>query len=213
MKKMKLTAMLLTVATMVFSVAGCGAKFDAKTYVEGSLDAVFKHEISDEYAKMTQGGKEAIEADYEAAIEEITNSLAEVGISEEMTEDFKVAVQDVFKVCKYNVGEAVKDDKGNYTVSVEVEPLVLGGENLMEEAQNYAIGLVTEQPELAQDEAAFMEMIIQFMLEKIQESASNPVYREAQTVEVRVEKVDKNLYDVRESDLEKLMNTILVAEY
>ncbi|MGL5436148.1 MAG: hypothetical protein ACRDBO_12225 [Lachnospiraceae bacterium] len=207
MKKMKFAAALLTIAAMAINVTGCGAKFDPKTYVQGSLDAQFKNEISDEFAKITEGGKEAIQAQYDENIEELNALFVSMGCPDEMVDEFKVATQDLLKACKYTVGDAVKGDDGNYTVPVEIEPIQFMTEEMQAEMQAHLMQKIAELGEAA-DEETIMNETFAFMLDKFKEAAANPVYGEAQTIDVRVQEVSKNLYDIPVKDQEALSNAV-----
>lgn len=207
MKKMKFAAALLAIAALTINVTGCGAKFDAKTYVQGSMDAQFKGEISDDFAKITEGGREAIQATYDESIEEISAQFVAMGCPEDMAADFKVATQDLLKACKYTVGDAVKGEGNNYTVPVTVEPIEFLTAEMQEEMQTYLMGRITELGEAA-DEQTIMNETFAFMLEKFRDSAANPVYGEPQVIDVRVEEVSNNLYDIPEEDQTALANAV-----
>ncbi len=207
MKKMKFAAALVAIAAMAVSVTGCGAKFDAKTYVQGSMDAQFKNEISDDFAKITEGGKEAIQAQYDENIEELNTMFIEMGCPEDMAAEFKTATQDLLKACKYTVGDAVQGEDKNYTVPVTVEPIQFMTDEMQTEMQEHLMAKVVELGEAA-DEETIMNETFAFMLEKFKEAAANPVYGEAQTIDVRVEEVSKNLYDIPAEDQDKLSNAV-----
>lgn len=132
--KSKLTVALFTMTAFVFGLTGCGANFDAKTYVKGSLDAIFKHEISDDLAKLTEGGKEEIEEDYDEAFEGIVDAFKAEGCPDSLLESYKTTMQDIFSKAKYTVGEETKDDDGNYVVSVTSEAIIVDAETFIEEA-------------------------------------------------------------------------------
>lgn len=208
MKKFKIAAVLLAVAAMSVNVAGCGAKFDAKTYVQGSLDAQFKNEISDSYAKITEGGKEAIQASYDETIEELSSLFVSMGCPEDIAEEFKTATVDLLKVCKYSVGDAVKGDDGNYTVPVEIEPIEFLTTEMQTEMQTY---LEEYAAELGADatQDAIMAETFSYMLTKFQEAAANPVYGEPKTVEVHVQKTSDKLYEIPLDDQTALSNAVL----
>lgn len=208
MKQIKIAAVLLAIAAMSANVSGCGAKFDAKTYVQGSLDAQFKNEISDSYAKITEGGKEAIQESYDKTIEEISSMFISMGGTEEMAEEFKTATQDLLKVCKYTVGEAVKGDDGNYTVPVEIEPIQLMTTEMQTEMQEYVMQWAIEHSEEATEEG-IMNETLNYILKKFQETAANPVYGEPVTIEVHVNKNSDNLYDIPMDDQNALSNAML----
>jgi len=208
MKKIKIAAVLLAIAALSVNVAGCAARFDAKTYVQGSLDAQFKNEISDNYAKITEGGKDAIQESYDETIGELSSLFVSMGCPEDMAEDFKTATGDLLKVCKYTVGDAVKDDDDNYTVPVEIEPIEFLTTEMQTEMQAHVMQWTMEQGENATEEAILNETF-GYMLTKFQETAANPKYGEPKTIDVHVKKVSDNLYDIPVEDQEALSIAML----
>ena len=79
-----------------FSACSKQSDFDAQSYVKSSLDAEYHREYAD-YANLMEISEEEIAA--------YTEKMAEVK-----------------KLAKYKVQDEKKDEDGNYTVSVKVEP-------------------------------------------------------------------------------------------
>lgn len=215
MKKLatKMMTGLFATATLVFGLTGCGAEFDAKAYVEGNLDAICKNEISDELAKMTEGGKEALQKEYDATFDELLSELESSGCPEELLDYYKTTMQNLFKKAKYSVGEATKGEDGSYTVPVTSEPIILDGGTAEEKIQAHLEEWMTEQVEKGTevDETLMWNEYFTFYIDLIDEMVKNPEYGEAQTVEVRVVKNSDNLYSVSDEDMESIMNTILTV--
>lgn len=208
MKKFKLATVIFTIAAMALGVTACGKKFDAKLYVQGNLDALYKNEISDDFAKQTVGGREGIEQAYNESIEEITSAYKQAGCPDELIEDYKIVIQDLLKACKYSVGEPVKGDNDDFTVPVEITPINTNSEAMNKEAEEFLTTWMTENAETGTQEEALMEFYT-FMLGKMQELAANPTYGETQTVELHVVKANDTMYEIPVADQDELFSTML----
>lgn len=103
----------------------CSKKeFDAKTYVESFLDAVY-HSKYEEYAKALdiseKDAKADIEQDFKQKIQQEFKDFD--GIKEEGIEEYEEMMRKVKMLAKYEVVDSKKDDSGdNYIVEVRVEP-------------------------------------------------------------------------------------------
>ena len=123
MTKMKKVFVTCLAGIMVMAtVAGCG-KFDAAGYVTACLDLLTKGE-TEQYMKLTDRTKEQAEQDYEDNIDSMMEGMGEVGLSDELTENYRTLYKDIYKKAKYTVTGAEKmKDKDGYTVTVEVEQM------------------------------------------------------------------------------------------
>ena len=96
--------------------------FDAKSYVQSSLDAHYHGEYKD-YANLLEisekDAKKEIEEDFNESIQQQfddSDNITDKGIA-----DYTEKLAEVKKLAKYKVQD-VKEEDGVYTVSVQVEP-------------------------------------------------------------------------------------------
>ena len=96
--------------------------FDAKSYVQSSLDAYYHGEYKD-YANLLElsekDAKKEIEEDFNESIQQQfddSDNITDKGIA-----DYTEKLTEVKKLAKYKVQD-VKEEDGVYTVSVQVEP-------------------------------------------------------------------------------------------
>ena len=96
--------------------------FDAKSYVQSSLDAHYHGEYKD-YANLLEisekDAKKEIEEDFNESIQQQfddSDNITDKGIA-----DYAEKLTEVKKLAKYKVQD-VKEEDGVYTVSVQVEP-------------------------------------------------------------------------------------------
>jgi len=206
----KFTVIAVLAAMVATVLTGCAKKFDAATYVKGTLDAYFKNEISDQYVKLVDGGKEAIQKGHDDQIEMLLDEIREMDASDELINQYRDMYIDLFSKCKYTIGEAVEDKStNNFTVTVTVEPLKME----MEEIGTKVMTHITEwaqtqdQTDAEAYQAAGTEELLTYMLSLFQEALAAPEYLEAQTFDVHVNKGANNIYQISEDELAKVINT------
>lgn len=185
MTKMKKVFVTCLAGIMVMAtVAGCG-KFDAAGYVTACLDLLTKGE-TEQYTKLTDRTKEQAEQDYEDNIDSMMDAMGEVGLSDELNENYRNLYKDIYKKAKYTVTGAEKmDGKDGYTVTVEVEQMTGLFDDLQDEVTNR---VMDEMGNLSADttEDELNELVFQLMYDVLQERVDSISYNDPQTVTVEV---------------------------
>lgn len=204
-KQLALIAMTFTMAVSVLS--GCGKKFDAATYVKGTLDANFKNEISDDYAKLVEGGKEAVQKQYDEDLDTLVQTFKDAGCPDDILDSYKDVFVKLLKQCKYTVGE-VKEDGDNFIVSVEVEPMDLDWNAMQSQSQDYLIEWIQQLEEEPTEDVIIQETFT-YMLSLFEEAANAPQYKEKQTVDLNVVKGSDNVYSINTSDVDNMTQMML----
>ena len=107
MKRLQKYIVIFGTAMLCVGFSACSKQsdFDAKSYVKSSLDAEYHREYTD-YANLM----------------EISEDVSSDNITEEEIAAYTEKMAEVKKVAKYKVQDEKKDEDGNYTVSVKVEP-------------------------------------------------------------------------------------------
>lgn len=185
MTKIKKVFVTCLAGIMVMAtVAGCG-KFDAAGYVTACLDLLTKGE-TEQYTKLTDRTKEQAEQDYEDNIDSMMDAMGEVGLSDELNENYRNLYKDIYKKAKYTVTGAEKmDGKDGYTVTVEVEQMTGLFDDLQDEVTNR---VMDEMGNLSADttEDELNELVFQIMYDVLQERVDSISYNDPQTVTVEV---------------------------
>ena len=108
---------------VILSACSKQPDFDAKSYVQSSLDAYYHGEYKD-YANLLElsekDAKKEIEEDFNESIQkqfDDSDNITDKGIA-----DYAKKLVEVKKLAKYKVQDEKKDEDGVYTVSVQVEP-------------------------------------------------------------------------------------------
>ena len=123
MKRYKKIIILAVGNLLVLSAWSKQPDFDAKSYVQSSLDAYYHGDYKD-YANLLEisekDAKKEIEEDFNESIQQQfddSDNITDKGIA-----DYAKKLVEVKKLAKYKVQDEKKDEDGNYTVSVKVEP-------------------------------------------------------------------------------------------
>ena len=123
MKRYKKIIILAVGNLLVLSACSRQLDFDAKSYVQSSLDAYYHGDYKD-YANLLEisekDAKKEIEEDFNESIQQqfdYSDNITDKGIA-----DYAKKLVEVKKLAKYKVQDEKKDEDGNYTVSVKVEP-------------------------------------------------------------------------------------------
>ena len=173
--------------------------FDAKSYVQSSLDAHYHGEYKD-YANLLEisekDAKKEIEEDFNESIQQQfddSDNITDKGIA-----DYAKKLVEVKKLAKYKVQDEKKDEDGNYTVSVKVEP-----SDVFQTLQQSSAEVSKEK--IAQgmketDPGVFASVLT----ESVQKSIDKNSYGALVTVTVKVEKNHSGTYELSETERSKL---------
>ena len=125
MKNLQKYLMILGTIMLSIGISACSKQpdFDAKSYVQSSLDAYYHGDYKD-YANLLEisekDAKKEIEEDFNESIQQQfddSDNITDKGIA-----DYAKKLVEVKKLAKYKVQDEKKDEDGVYTVSVQVEP-------------------------------------------------------------------------------------------
>lgn len=191
-------ALLLSLAAML---AGCGGGMtaeDAKEYVQAVLDASYKGEF-DSYMELTDSTEEEAVSMYEGNVDATmaTVGFDEMGISEDMQEDYRQLFLDLAKQAKYSLGEATEIENG-YEIEVTIEPFI-GMNDLENELTSILMQDLAAAAEIPTEEE-LNQMTMQTLYDLLSEKVASPEYGEAQTMTVRVTADSDNVYSIPEED-------------
>lgn len=213
-KGKKLLGLGMLMMVVLFVLGACGGDFDARGYVKSTLDATTRAEF-DEYVELTDSSTEEAEEMYQESVDTFMAEFESVGLSEELTANYRELFENALSLTKYEVGEAVKDGD-DFTVPVEMEPFKLF-EGFDEEVAAFQEELMAEMAAITDesaipDEAEITERVFQAMYDTLNKQIENPTYGEKVTIEVPVTKGSGNIYEVSDSDLEELGNLLIEVE-
>ncbi len=198
MKRYKKIIILAVGNLLVLSACSRQLDFDAKSYVQSSLDAYYHGDYKD-YANLLEisekDAKKEIEEDFNESIQQQfddSDNITDKGIA-----DYAKKLVEVKKLAKYKVQDEKKDEDGNYTVSVKVEP-----SDVFQTLQQSSAEVSKEK--IAQgmketDPGVFASVLT----ESVQKSIDKNSYGAPVTVTVKVEKNHSGTYELSETERSK----------
>ena len=206
MKRYKKIIILAVGNLLVLSACSRQPDFDAKSYVQSSLDAYYHGDYKD-YANLLEisekDAKKEIEEDFNESIQQQfddSDNITDKGIA-----DYAKKLVEVKKLAKYKVQD-VKEEDGVYTVSVQVEP-----SNVFQTLQQSSVEVSKEK--IAQgmketDPGVFASVLT----ESVQKSIDKNSYGDPVTVTVKVEKNHSGTYELSETERSKLETAMFPTE-
>ena len=207
MKRYKKIIILAVGNLLVLSACSRQLDFDAKSYVQSSLDAYYHGDYKD-YANLLEisekDAKKEIEEDFNESIQQQfddSDNITDKGIA-----DYAKKLVEVKKLAKYKVQDEKKDEDGNYTVSVKVEP-----SDVFQTLQQSSAEVSKEK--IAQgmketDPGVFASVLT----ESVQKSIDKNSYGDPMTVTVKVEKNHSGTYEMSETERSKLETAMFPTE-
>ena len=213
MKVRNKLSVILIIIMIIGMLAGCGSRVDVSAYVKSILDVRYKND-STTYVEMKFGTEEEAEKAYNEGMDKIVNEFVKnLGISEEMTKEYRQILADVSASVKYTVGEAVKQEDGGSLVHVTYEKmnLFVPFEKRYKAAITAAIqdwiAEMTAQGtvEFTQEEMEIMmnRLMFETMAECLKDTLAEVTWQEPQTATVTVTVKNRTLH-ADEQDLEAL---------
>ncbi len=207
MKRYKKIIILAVGNLLVLSACSRQLDFDAKSYVQSSLDAYYHGDYKD-YANLLEisekDAKKEIEEDFNESIQQQfddSDNITDKGIA-----DYAKKLVEVKKLAKYKVQDEKKDEDGNYTVSVKLEP-----SDVFQTLQQSSAEVSKEK--IAQgmketDPGVFASVLT----ESVQKSIDKNSYGAPVTVTVKVEKNHSGTYELSETERSKLETAMFPTE-
>ena len=211
MRKRGWVVVLLVVVMTV--LCGCGGMSteDAQSYAKSVLDASYKGKF-EKYIEWTKSSEEEAKELYEGNID-ITMKEAgfsDLGLSEEMTENYRQLFLDMIKLAKYDVGEAKEASDDAFTIDVTVEPFTAF--DGIDEGLTTAFTVeVSNMEEIPSDEE-MNQMVLQKMYELMTERIAAPTYGNPTTVTITVKPDADNVYYISQEDMAALDDALFPAD-
>ena len=190
---------MIAMCAVILSACSKQPDFDSKSYVQSSLDAYYHGDYKD-YANLLEisekDAKKEIEEDFNESIQQ--QFASSDNITDEEIAAYTEKMAEVKKLAKYKVQDEKKDEDGNYTVSVKVEP-----SDVFQTLQQSSAEVSKEK--IAQgmketDPGVFASVLT----ESVQKSIDKNSYGTPVTVTVKVEKNHSETYELSETERSKL---------
>ena len=209
MKRLQKYIVIFGTAMLCVGFSACSKQpdFDAQSYVKSSLDAYYHGDYKD-YANLLEisekDAKKEIEEDFNESIQQqfdYSDNITDKGIA-----DYAKKLVEVKKLAKYKVQDEKKDEDGNYTVSVKVEPSDVFQTLQQSSAEVSKEKIVQGMKET--DPGVFASVLT----ESVQKSIDKNSYGDPVTVTVKVEKNHSGTYELSETERSKLETAMFPTE-
>ena len=201
MQSEKKVVCIISIVLFSTLLAACSKQpdFDAQSYVKSSLDAEYHREYAD-YANLMEISEEdvkkQVEEDFNESIRQQFTSSD--NITEEEIAAYTEKMAEAKKLAKYKVQDEKKDEDGNYTVSVKVEPSDVF-QTLQQSSAEVSKGKIAQGMKET-DPGVFASVLT----ESVQKSIDKNSYGDPVTVTVKVEKNHSGTYELSETERSKL---------
>ena len=201
MKNLQKYLMILGTIMLSIGISACSKQpdFDAKSYVQSSLDAYYHGDYKD-YANLLEisekDAKKEIEEDFNESIQQ--QFASSDNITDEEIAAYTEKMAEVKKLAKYKVQDEKKDEDGNYTVSVKIEPSDVF-QTLQQSSAEVSKGKIAQGMKET-DPGVFASVLT----ESVQKSIDKNSYGTPVTVTVKVEKNHSETYELSETERSKL---------
>lgn len=210
----KLSILFLFTCMIAVFTTGCGLDFDASGYVQACLDANAHGEFA-AYAEITNTSLETVEQQFNDRMDQEISYLDAYHLDEDRKNKFRELFTKMYGSFKYEVGEAVKNDDGSYSVPVTTYKLMVfkgvmtEGQSFMEDyaQQEIDAGRTTTEDDLYVTAADFMYDYISKNMETLE-------YAEGVTTTIAVAPTssDSRVYSVNQYELQSLLESMVDIE-
>ena len=189
-------------------------RFDAQAYVQAVLDASYKQKPK-EYMEITGVSQKEARQLFEEKLNLSMENFAASAMSEEMAGKYRELFKSLAENVNYTVGEAEKEKKGCYNVTVSVKPITLFQdtyETFHEKAKEYAVNVSNEVMQGADmpSDDEMKNQVYEIYYEVLTESMDAGLnYGEEHAVKLKVEKNSKGQYEINQKNLKELDNFLV----
>ena len=193
----KKISIMIAMCAVILSACSKQPDFDSKSYVQSSLDAYYHGDYKD-YANLLEisekDAKKEIEEDFNESIQQ--QFASSDNITDEEIAAYTEKMAEVKKLAKYKVQDEKKDEDGNYTVNVKIEPSDVF-QTLQQSSAEVSKGKIAQGMKET-DPGVFASVLT----ESVQKSIDKNSYGTPVTVTVKVEK-NHSIFDDIASSKEK----------
>lgn len=216
LKKLKnISVFFLFICTIAIFTTGCSLfNFDASGYVKACLDANAHGEF-EEYAKLTNTSIEEIESTYNKMLDSEISYLDAYNISEEKKNQFRELFIQLYKNFKYEVGEAIKNDDGSYSVPVTTYKLMVF-KDVISNGEKYMTDYVQKEMDAGRTPSTddIYNTATDYMYNSIKSNLDSLEYANPVTTNISVAPTASNskIYSMDDAELQSLLQSMVDIE-
>jgi hypothetical protein len=208
-KKFRVLLLAIVCVIGVAALGGCRSNKNISQYLEALLDTSYKNEVKG-FVNLKLGTEEEARALYNQGIDDGVTAFCEsLDVPEGLDEDYREMYMEMLKLVKYEVGDAVKQSDGSYTVTVTYEKM-----NIFAPAVEIYEGNVAQlvddwanSDEEIEEEEKQRQVILEFK-NSMETAMSQVTYDEPEEMTVRIELID-NVYSPNMDDVGELEKALM----
>lgn len=210
----KISILFLLTCMMAVLTTGCGLDFDASGYVQACLDANTHGEF-EAYAEITNTSLEEVEQQFNERMDDEIAYLDAYHIDQDRKDKFRTLFTDMYGSFKYEVGEAVKNDDGSYSVPVTTYKLMVF-KDILNAVETYMMDYAQKEIDAGRTptENEIYTVAADFMYDYISQNLEALEYEEgvSTTVTVAPTSSDSRVYSVDPYKLQALLEDLVDIE-
>lgn len=210
----KLSILFLFTCMLACFTTGCSFNFDASGYVQACLDANAHGEFT-AYAEITGTTVEEVEQLYNNMLNQEISYLDAYNISDAKKAEFRELFVTLYKNFKYEVGEAVKNDDGSYSVPVTTYKLMVFND-IMSEGETYMTDYVQQEMDAGRTptEDEIYAVAVDYMYDTISKNLESLEYADPVTTNISVAPTTSNskVYSMDQTELQNLLESMIDLE-
>lgn len=210
----KLSILFLFTCMIAAFTTGCGLDFDASGYVKACLDANAHGEFAS-YAEITNTPIETVEQQFNDRMEQEISYLDAYHLDEDRKNKFRDLFINMYGSFKYEVGEAVKNDDGSYSVPVTTYKLMVF-KDVMTEGQSFMENYAQQEVDAGRTptEDDLYITAADFMYDYMSQNLGALEYAEgvSTTITVAPTASDSRVYSVDQYELQSLLESMVDIE-
>lgn len=216
-RKGKYIVGLVLLIGIALCVCSCIRIIDPVAYTQAILDVTYKNETK-QYMELTGATQEDAEQVFESNLETTAKIYKNVKLPEELENNYNQLFKDIIMRVQYTVGEATKDEKGNYVVDVSVYPMMLFDdtyETFREKSAEYAVNLSNSVMEgtPVPTEEEMQQAVYQIYYDILKaELDAGLKYGRSEKVQIHVNKTEDGTYVIPEEDIRMLDSKLISQE-
>ena len=189
MKKMKWLTVLLAVVCVI-TLTACGTDIDPTAYAEGTLEAHFHGNISEEYASALGISEEKLEKQFDEAMNTYAaERIAAMGISdptEEMVAETRDMLVNAYTNTKFDVArEYTEGENGEYYVEVTAYSLV-SFYDIISDKDGSLTAALADAYTADRTYGDIVILSLEMTVDAVNEALKNPVYGDPITFDLKI---------------------------
>lgn len=203
---------ILLCLPLLLCLTGCVQDFDAKRYVQASLDACMHGDYSD-FMEMTRIEPTDAQNMHDSLIRQEVAHLDQYYTDDTVRQRFFELFDRAYKQFRYEVGEGIRQEDDSYLVPVTTYKLMLFG-NIIDDTRTYIDDFYHSDLEETDGTISQQELdgiITDYLYDYLKDNLEHSEYGEGTTIQITVAP-SEHAYSLNNEELQQLINQLSDSE-